>query len=94
MNANNRECTQKNTLLSGLHINQSFKLLMLISKCHLNVNVNAKNEKPLIRHSGMLLSRNPATFVCLKSLDPSPCISTGARWDDMFVYALLIVGYF
>jgi len=43
--------------VSGLNINQSFKLLMLISQCHLNVNVDAKNEKPLSRHSGMLLSR-------------------------------------
>jgi len=59
------------SLVSGLNINQSFKLLMLISKCHLNVNVDSKNEKPLSRHSGMLLSRNPVSFVCLKSLDPS-----------------------
>jgi len=61
---------------------------MLISKCHLNVNVDAKNEKPLIRHSGMLLSRNPVAVVRPKPLDPSPCILAGACWDDMLVYAL------
>ncbi len=82
---------------------------MLISKCHLNVNVDSKNEKPLSRHSGMLLSRinsfgtnlnrlclvrrvnhtdvvhNPVT-VSLKVAGSQP----EARWDDMFVYALLV----
>jgi len=37
---------------------------------------------------------NLVTVVRSKTLDPSPSILTGARWDDMFVYALLGIGYF
>ncbi len=51
------ECIYCVPLVSGLNIDQSYKLLMLISKCHLAVNVNTENEKTLNCHSGMLLSR-------------------------------------
>ena len=58
-----------NVLNKGLYsFNQSVQLQFQIN--HLN------------RRSGMLLSRNPATYVDVKPLDPNPCILTGACWDD------------
>jgi len=92
---------------------------MLISKCHLNVNVDAKNEKFLICHFCMFLSRinsfgtnlnrlrlarrvNHTDVVHIqwlfvvrsKSLDPSPCILTGACWDDWGLLFLVIKFHF